>query len=132
MGQTLVACSRLTSWVPSAFAAEAQAVIHGLRFALDLDFQSVILEGGSRSVIQKIVDNGKDLSEISALTWEAKELAKSFRFCRFHFVDRSGNKAAHAMTRDGLRRDEDRFWVEEVPDLATVTVDDDCRSVEPP
>ncbi|KAH1114302.1 hypothetical protein J1N35_007680 [Gossypium stocksii] len=37
-GQIMGACSRLTCQVPTAFAVEALAVIHGLRFAFELGF----------------------------------------------------------------------------------------------
>ncbi|MBA0549362.1 hypothetical protein Golob_020398, partial [Gossypium lobatum] len=37
------------------------------------------LEGDSRAIIKKLVDVVEDLSEISALTWEAKELPKALR-----------------------------------------------------
>ncbi|MBA0786429.1 hypothetical protein Gotri_026017 [Gossypium trilobum] len=79
IGQILGACSRVTYPVLSVFAAEAIAVIHDLRFAYELGFLSVILEWDSRSVIEKISSDKEDLSEITALTWDAKELSKLFR-----------------------------------------------------
>ncbi|KAK5836422.1 hypothetical protein PVK06_012210 [Gossypium arboreum] len=67
------------------FASETLAVVRGFRFAFDIGFLSVMLEGDSRSVIDKINDSPEDLSEISALIWEAKEVSKSFRDCRFSY-----------------------------------------------
>ncbi|KAA3458961.1 reverse transcriptase [Gossypium australe] len=58
-GQIMGACS--------LFAAEALVAVHGLRFALDLSFQLVILESEFRSVIQKLNTSSEDFSEISAL-----------------------------------------------------------------
>lgn len=55
-GDIMGACCRLTRWVPSSFTTEAQAVIHGLRFDQDLGFHSMILEGYSKSVMRKIID----------------------------------------------------------------------------
>lgn len=66
-GQILGACSQLTSQVPSMFAAVALVVVRGLRFAYDIGFMSVILEGDSRSTINKINDSSEDISEINAL-----------------------------------------------------------------
>ncbi|MBA0602576.1 hypothetical protein Gorai_002752 [Gossypium raimondii] len=108
------ACSRLTCQVPTAFAVEALAVIHGLRFAFELGFQSVILEGDS-----------------SALIWEAKEFSKLFEVCRCICAARSGNMAAHAMAQDGLTRREDRFWVEEAPLLVAAVADEGRRLLDP-
>ncbi|MBA0595730.1 hypothetical protein Gorai_012587, partial [Gossypium raimondii] len=47
-GQIMGACSRLTCQVPTIFAVEALVAVHGLRFALELGFYPVILEGDSR------------------------------------------------------------------------------------
>lgn len=87
-GNILGACSRITYPVLSAFAADAIAVNHGLHFARDLGFLSIIIEGDSRSVFTKINTEEDDLSEISALTWSAKEFAKNFQLCRFNFIGR--------------------------------------------
>ncbi|MBA0851056.1 hypothetical protein Goshw_012301, partial [Gossypium schwendimanii] len=77
-GQIMGACSCLTFQLPIAFVAKALAVVHGLRFALEMGFLSVILESDSRLVIQKLTASSKDLSEISALIWEAKEFSNLF------------------------------------------------------
>lgn len=96
-GDIMGACCRLTNWVASAFAAEAQAVIHGLRFAQDLGLHSVILEGDAKSVIRKINGHEEDYSVISAFTCDAKEIANSFQFCKFQWVDRTANQVAHVL-----------------------------------
>ncbi|KAK5842691.1 hypothetical protein PVK06_005074 [Gossypium arboreum] len=126
------ACSRLTCQVPTAFAVEALAVIHGLRFAFELGFQSVILEGDSRLVIHKLVTSLEDFSEISALIWEVKEFSKLFEVCRCICAAKLGNMAAHAMAQDGLTRREDRFWVEETPLLVVAVADEGRRLLDPP
>lgn len=61
-GQIMGDCSRLTYQVPTIFTAEALVVVHGLRFALELGFLPIILEGDSRSVIQKLTGNSDDFS----------------------------------------------------------------------
>ncbi|MBA0876660.1 hypothetical protein Goshw_007428, partial [Gossypium schwendimanii] len=60
------------------FVAEAVAVIHELRFAKELGFLSIIVEGDSRFVIRKINNHEQDFLDISALTWSAKEIVKEF------------------------------------------------------
>ncbi|MBA0660772.1 hypothetical protein Goklo_012739, partial [Gossypium klotzschianum] len=84
-GQILGACSWLTNQVSTMFAAEALAVVCGLRFAYDMGFLLVMLDGDSKSVIDKINDSLEDLSKISALIWEAKEVSKFFRDSRFRY-----------------------------------------------
>ncbi|MBA0700676.1 hypothetical protein Goari_027497 [Gossypium aridum] len=61
------ACSCITLQLPTAFAGEALAAVHGLRFALEIGFLFVILESDSKSVIQKLITSSEDLLEISAL-----------------------------------------------------------------
>lgn len=130
-GYVMGACSRLTKWVSSEFVARAIAVIHGLILAIDMSFPILILEGDSRTVISNIQEFNKDLSEISALTWEAKELAKAFRVCIFQRVDHSGNKSTHVLARDGLQWVEDKFWVKEVPKSVAAIVEEDRQFVYP-
>ncbi|MBA0829777.1 hypothetical protein Goarm_014359, partial [Gossypium armourianum] len=105
-------CSRLTLQLPIAFAREALAAVHGLRFALEIGFLFVILESGSKL--------------------EAKELSKLFVDCQFNFIARLGNQAAHAMAQDGMRRMEDCFWVEEALVLVTTAVDEERRLLDQP
>lgn len=44
---------------------------------------------------------------ISAYTCDAKKIATSFWICRFQWVDRSANRAAHVIARTGLQQDEE-------------------------
>lgn len=69
----------------------------------------MILEGDSRSVINKIQSTDEDLSNIEALTWEAKELLKTFQRSCFSYIGRSNNNAVHVMTRFRLTRIEDCY-----------------------
>ncbi|MBA0760086.1 hypothetical protein Gotri_022868 [Gossypium trilobum] len=82
--------------VHSVVIAEALAILHGLQFALDLGFSNVILESDSRLV-------------------DAKNLARKFQCCRFQFIAREGNGAAHVMVVQGMRAEGDSFWVEDEP-----------------
>ncbi|KAK5844776.1 hypothetical protein PVK06_000917 [Gossypium arboreum] len=56
----------------------------------------------------------------------------NFSSCQFQFIAREGNKAAHAMTTEGLRADEDLLWVEDAPSKAMEAVDSDQRFSRPP
>ncbi|KAH1073515.1 hypothetical protein J1N35_025843 [Gossypium stocksii] len=131
-GQILGACSRTTYLVLFVFAADAIAVTHGLRFAYELRFLSVILEEDSKLVIEKICSDKEDLSEISVFIWEAKEFSKFFHSCCFQFVGRFANSTAHAMAKDGLSCDEDRFWVEEASTVVVAAAAEDRRPLDPP
>ncbi|KAH1121998.1 hypothetical protein J1N35_005158 [Gossypium stocksii] len=92
--------------VYSDVIAEALAALHGLQFALDLGFTNVILESDSRLVFKNIQQLNEDYSETRPFTWDAKNLARKFHFCRFQFIAREGNGAAHAMAAE----DSGRFY----------------------
>nr|KJB20572.1 hypothetical protein B456_003G154500 [Gossypium raimondii] len=83
--------------VHSMVIAEAIAVLDGLQFALDMGFSKVILESDSRLVVNNIQKSSEDYSESRPFTWDVKNLARKFLCCRFQFVAREGNGAAHAL-----------------------------------
>ncbi|GMI84532.1 hypothetical protein HRI_002122500 [Hibiscus trionum] len=114
-GYFLGASSTVPYRVSSSFAAEAQAVIQGLRLALDLGFEQLEVQGDSRSIISKLASESSDSSEVAALISEAKGLSLNFRRCDFSFVHRSGNSVAHALSKFRQSVDFDHFWVDEVP-----------------
>ncbi|KAL4362372.1 hypothetical protein GQ457_04G010120 [Hibiscus cannabinus] len=101
-GHVLGACRRKALRIPSPFAAEAMSLIHAISLAGDLGFHSVIFEGDSLALIKKLNSDAFDFSEISALVWEAKGLARNLHACRFLFIPRGGNQAAHALAGEAL------------------------------
>lgn len=70
----LGACRRITLCVSSIFGPKAISTIHGLRLAIDMGFQNVILESDSRYVIKMIKERAEEFSTISSLIHEAHEL----------------------------------------------------------
>ncbi|MBA0699071.1 hypothetical protein Goari_000740, partial [Gossypium aridum] len=93
--------------IPDAFSAEALACFQALKFAREMGFTMIEVEGGSRTVISNI--NG------------AKE-------------DKSHNSAyiSDARTQECFALREDTYWVEEVPTVALTAVATDRRWVDPP
>ncbi|KAK5832119.1 hypothetical protein PVK06_015919 [Gossypium arboreum] len=69
-------------------------------------------------------------AEIEALTEGGEGAFKDIYVCRFNWIVRSGNKAAHAMAQDGLKRREECFWMEEAPLLVVAVVDEDRRLLD--
>lgn len=72
-----------------------------------------------------------DFSDISALTWSAKEMTKGFHNCFFKFVCRSINKVAHAMALKGFRHGGEAFWVEEAPKTVVTAATENRRLLDP-
>ncbi|MFQ6633748.1 hypothetical protein Gotur_012252 [Gossypium turneri] len=81
---------------------EAIAVLYGLQFALDMGFSKVILESDSRLVVNNIQKSSEDYSESRPFTRDVKNLARKFQCCRFQFIAREGNGAAHALAVEGM------------------------------
>ncbi|KAE8673167.1 putative histone H2A.4 [Hibiscus syriacus] len=65
-------------------AHEATVALNAVLFAVDLDFVDIIVEGDSKSVIDKLKSPEPDLSEISAIVNEIKGHAVCLRSCSFH------------------------------------------------
>ncbi|MBA0587178.1 hypothetical protein Gorai_000312 [Gossypium raimondii] len=108
-GMIMGACSRVTLPVSSVIFVEALAVLHMLRFAVDLEFQFVVLERDARKIVQMLQAESDDFFAISALIWEAKGLSQLFLECRFAFLERSRNRTEYAVAEEGMSRLEDRF-----------------------
>ncbi|GMI97004.1 hypothetical protein like AT4G29090 [Hibiscus trionum] len=116
----------------SSFATEAEAVVHGVRLALDLGFRNAVVEGDALSIIKKLHAAGEDRSEVSALVWSALHLAKSFQRISFAFVAREGNIAAHELARTPLTSASEIVWVEEAPASVEALAAVDRRHFDPP
>ncbi|KAL4347527.1 hypothetical protein GQ457_17G015710 [Hibiscus cannabinus] len=113
-GHVLGACRRMALRIPSPFAAEAMSLLHAISLASDLGFHSVIFEGDCLALIKKMNSDALNFSEISALVWEAKCLARNLHACCFLFIPRGGNQPAHALAGENSLDSTNRFWVEEV------------------
>ncbi|XP_038996489.1 uncharacterized protein LOC120191160 [Hibiscus syriacus] len=82
-GQVMGASRRVIRRVTSTFAAEATTAIHVMDLALDLGFNSIVVEGDSRAVITKLSSVEEDASKISAVIYEGKQLTQNLHACRF-------------------------------------------------
>ncbi|KAK5803532.1 hypothetical protein PVK06_031179 [Gossypium arboreum] len=82
--------------LPRTFSKEIEAA--DLLF-IAADAILIQVKGDSRSIIGKINNHEQDFSDISALTWSAKEIAKEFQAYAFHFIGESENKTVHAMAQ---------------------------------
>ncbi|GMI85899.1 hypothetical protein HRI_002259200 [Hibiscus trionum] len=131
-GQVIGAARREIQAIPSAFTAEARAVLHGISFAMDIGCTSVQVESDSLTVIKNLKSKDIDRSEIGAITWDIKSEARRLRFCEFLFTPRSGNRAAHALASEYKSEVAEEYWLEEVPYEVRSAVDMDRRWSDPP
>ncbi|KAE8655129.1 hypothetical protein F3Y22_tig00117034pilonHSYRG00847 [Hibiscus syriacus] len=118
--------------ITSTFFVETLAILQGLQFAMDISIRCVILKSDAKSIITKLNNGGTDLSTVGSFICDAKHLPCLFQSCKFNFIGRNGNRAAHAMATEGLSNTQDRFWIEEAPSKVLQIVDKDRRSSDPP
>ncbi|GMI89588.1 hypothetical protein HRI_002628100 [Hibiscus trionum] len=131
-GHILGAQCSLANHVPPVFAAESLAARWGLRFAHDLGIRQVILEGDALTIIKKLQMREEDLSEISAIIYDTKSLARDFQEFQLSFIPRSGNRVAHAFINERFSLSKDHAWIEEAPDHILALIDEDRRYSDPP
>ena len=91
---------------------EAKAAVRALRFAQELNFSSIILEGDSEVIIKVLCSEDESFASYGHLIAEAKVLTDSFSCVRFSHIRRQGNSIAHNLTRyvSGFL-----VWMEDVP-----------------
>nr|KJB68815.1 hypothetical protein B456_011G183700 [Gossypium raimondii] len=75
------ACVIKNDFVHDSFDAEARAAVHALKFANNLGFTSIELEGDSKMVIQKLADLRPGRSNVRAIIADGKALALGFNVC---------------------------------------------------
>ncbi|XP_039041004.1 uncharacterized protein LOC120179489 [Hibiscus syriacus] len=96
----MAACRRWVMRVTSVFQAEATAALHAVQLALGMGFQEVVVEGDSKSIIEKLSTPRRDCSEVGALVWDVQRRSERFRSCSFLFTPRDSNLAAHILAAE--------------------------------
>ncbi|KAH1080568.1 hypothetical protein J1N35_020329 [Gossypium stocksii] len=121
----------LNNFVSDPFAAEAIACLQALDFAFEMGFTHVQMEGDSRSTIVKINQVLPDFSDMGTFIEEIKIKGGSFQRISFHHIDRRANMVAHMIAKEGFSLLEDRFWVEEIPEVAKIFLARDLANLMP-
>ncbi|KAL4310628.1 hypothetical protein GQ457_01G034890 [Hibiscus cannabinus] len=114
-GSILAACSLPHNYVRDAFMAEALACHQAVTFAWELGFTRVVLEGDSRTVIQKCQSDLIDTSLISPVIADIKLICRNFTALDFGFVRRGANAAEHTLAQEGKEFGCPMYWIEEAP-----------------
>ncbi|KAK8638494.1 hypothetical protein V6N13_136915 [Hibiscus sabdariffa] len=114
-GFILAACCYPHLYVTNPFQAEALACLVAIGFARDLGFAKVLLEGDSLTIIKKCSSETNDVSLISPVIVDIKEVVKSFQHISFTFAFRKANVAAHTLTHEGKAFSSPIYWIEDVP-----------------
>ncbi|KAL4332661.1 hypothetical protein GQ457_07G043390 [Hibiscus cannabinus] len=130
LGLLMASCSIQHVNVADAFVAEALACRQAVRFAKDLGFSRVVIEGDSLIVIKKLNSDAVDRSLICPIVHDIKVLSKDFNSISFCFVRRRANKAAHALARECRSFSGPCYWIEEAPTATMVECELDRSRLE--
>ncbi|XP_074301446.1 uncharacterized protein LOC141632836 [Silene latifolia] len=110
-------------WCPDI--AEAKAAEFGLRTALQMGLDNVVLESDSSTLITMLKSKSIPANYLGRVGFEILEIAKSFTCIRFSFVRRDGNCVAHGMAHLMPLDYSTRFWVGAIPERIVPLVETD-------
>ncbi|KAA3462318.1 reverse transcriptase [Gossypium australe] len=110
-GSVLLASTELHKDVDSAFAAEAIACRRASQIALNINRESVIIEGDSLTIIKKCKQRDFDKSQVGSYIHDIQMLKNRFKTVSFEFVPRSANNLAHILASETLKRRERVYLV---------------------
>ncbi|KAK8563615.1 hypothetical protein V6N12_035760 [Hibiscus sabdariffa] len=100
-GHVLAAGSQLNSNILDPTTTHAISTLQALKFASDIGFHKIVLEGDSFTVIKKLRSFVEDISFLTAVISEAKARLGDFHVSYCSFVLRMANQIAHAMAKEG-------------------------------
>ncbi|KAA3482988.1 reverse transcriptase [Gossypium australe] len=117
-GRVLISRTTIHSGIMSAFAAEAVACRQATQITLDMNIENIIIEGDSLSVIKKCKNINQDKSLIGPFIHDIHRLKLRGRRFEFEYIPKSANNLAHILAKETLRRKEESYLKNGVPEYA--------------
>ncbi|KAA3481447.1 Zinc finger, CCHC-type [Gossypium australe] len=117
-GRVLISSTTIHKGVVSAFVAEAVACSQATQIALDMNKEVTIIEGDSLSVIKKCKNTTQDKSQIGPFIHDIHRMKLRGRSLKFEYIPRSANNLAHILATKTLKRKEEIYLINSVPDYA--------------
>ena len=128
-GRLLAAMAKSYRHVPDALTAEAMAARDGLVFAGAHGFEKVHLEVYNLTLVKLLQSDRGDLSIVSGLWQEIRELSRSFVCFKLSFVFREGNEAAHVCAGLASLSNPVEVWLHSFPQCLASVTESDCNPV---
>ncbi|CAN6579239.1 unnamed protein product [Malus baccata var. baccata] len=126
-GGRFVSAARYPLSAPSAAAAEALALLRGYELGAALGINALIIESDSLDAVNCLSGSLEMGSWESFLVLaQVKQLGEAFQFCRWSWVLRSANGAAHKLSSVGFTETSDLFWVERPPSSLIFVLNNDA------
>ncbi|MBA0729851.1 hypothetical protein Golax_022988, partial [Gossypium laxum] len=101
-GKVLLSCPEIYQRVVSAFAAEALACRRATQIGIDMNWEKVIIEGDSLSIIKKCKTSIPDKSNVCAYIHYIHKLLLKYKECIFEYISRAGNSLAHTLAKETM------------------------------
>ncbi|KAA3472189.1 reverse transcriptase [Gossypium australe] len=117
-GQVIISNAVIHRGFQTAFEAEALACRRATQIALEMEKKGSIIEGDSLTVIKKCQNLDQDKSQISSYIFDVHHMKSRDRSLKFDFTHRSTNNLAHILAVESLRRKEEHYLLNRVPDFA--------------
>jgi ribonuclease HI len=116
-GDVVGALSKIVPYIVDPLTAETMAVWHAARWACEMDFQNVIMEGDSPNVIQELQKQDSIGSVCGQLIMDTKTILSRLVSVSFQHVKMDANKVAHCLAKFALSQMLDKVWVEDCPPI---------------
>ncbi|KAH1091582.1 hypothetical protein J1N35_018839 [Gossypium stocksii] len=114
-GEVIISKFYLHTAVGMAFDAKAIACFEFKLTGIEMGFTDVIVEGDSKSIINKCMTRSIDKSQIRTHIKNIQKEKERFQSLVFHFVPRSANQLAHNIARTSLKQKKMVYLMGEVP-----------------
>ncbi|XP_042951237.1 uncharacterized protein LOC122284558 [Carya illinoinensis] len=114
-GQVLGSLRAKRSLIVSPFVAEAYSMMMAILFCKDVGFQTIIFEGDSLQVVERMHKSKEDWSHGSLIIEDTKRILEDFVSWKFSHTKRDSNMAAHDLAKNALLSDQDLYMLEEIP-----------------
>ncbi|KAJ8441764.1 hypothetical protein Cgig2_009010 [Carnegiea gigantea] len=114
-GEVVLAGSHQGLGFAGALVEEVRACLWSLQTARRFGFGSLVIEGDSLSLHQKLSNRIIDDNYVGCLVKDVLDLLDCFQFASFSFIKREGNRLAHDLAHWKLLDHGERVWVEDIP-----------------
>ncbi|KAL5782119.1 hypothetical protein ACOSP7_007148 [Xanthoceras sorbifolium] len=105
--------------------AEAMAVLHSIRLAIDSGFSHILVESDALDMINILRDGVIPSSDLGLIVLDIFQFCLCSSVISFSFVPRTTNKVANALAKGTVSFGSDCFWYNVCPPFVEILVQED-------